>query len=105
MRLSDLNIGTDRLVDICRRYHVVKLEVFGSFASGEAGERSDLDFMVTFEPNANIGLGFISLQQELERLFARPVDLLTRRSVEESQNKYFRRFALSHAQVLYEQAA
>ena len=105
MRLRDLKIDADRLADICRRFHVARLEAFGSFVSGEAQEPSDLDILVTFEPDASIGLEFVALQQEFEALFARHVDLLTRESVERSANKYFRRFALRHTEVLYEHAA
>jgi hypothetical protein len=105
MRLSDLHIDGDRLAEICRRYHVERLEAFGSFVSGEAEADSDVDILVTFEPGATIGLEFVAFQQDLEELFGRPVDLLTRKSVERSANKYFRRFALRRTQVLYERAA
>jgi hypothetical protein len=105
MKLSDLQIDADRLADICRRYHVARLEAFGSFVSGDAEEGSDLDILVTFEPGAAVGLEFVAIQQEFETLFARHVDLLTRQSVEGSPNKYFRRFALHRTEVLYEHAA
>lgn len=105
MRLSDLSIDFQRLADICRRHHVVRLEAFGSFASGEAQEQSDLDILVTFAPGESVGLDFVALQQEFEALFSRRVDLLTRQSVERSPNKYFRRFALHGTKVLYEHAA
>jgi hypothetical protein len=105
MKLSDLQIDADRLADICRRYHVARLEAFGSFVSGDAEKDSDLDILVTFEPGAAIGLEFVAIQQEFEALFARHVDLLTRQSVERSPNKYFRRFALHRTEVLYEHAA
>jgi len=58
--------------------------------------------LVTFEPDANVGLAFVSLQQELQEILGRRVDLLTRASVERSSNKYFRRFALSRTEPLYE---
>ena len=77
-------------------------EVFGSFTRSEAGDTSDLDVLVSFKPGARPGLEFVALQQELEELFGRPVDLLTRRSVERSPNKYFRRFALSQTEPIYE---
>jgi predicted nucleotidyltransferase len=105
VRLTDLKIDAGRLADICRRYHVARLEAFGSFVSGEAQEQSDLDILVTFEPGQSIGLEFVALQQEFEALFSRRVDLLTRQSVERSANKYFRRFALHRTEVLYECAA
>jgi len=105
MMVSDLHIDADRLAAICRRYHVERLEAFGSFVSGQAEADSDVDILATFEPAAAIGLEFVAFQQELEELFGRPVDLLGRASVERSPNKYFRHFALRRTQVLYERAA
>ncbi len=104
MLVKDLQIDRGRLSDICRRYGVARLEVFGSFARGEAEAGSDLDILVGFEPDARVGLEFVALQQELESLFGRPVDLLTRSSVERSPNKYFRRFTLRETEPLYERA-
>ncbi|TAK31282.1 MAG: nucleotidyltransferase [Chloroflexota bacterium] len=100
MAVADLHIDRYRLMDICRRYGVARLEVMGSFARGDETPESDLDLLVTFEPDAKIGLEFIALKLELEALFGRPVDLLTRASVEQSPNKYFRRFALRSTELL-----
>jgi predicted nucleotidyltransferase len=105
MRLSDLHIAPDRLAAICLRYQIERLEAFGSFVSGQAGADSDLDVLVTFTPEARTGLAFVALQNELAVFLGRPVDLLTRQSVERCPNKYFRQFALRHTQVLYERAA
>ena len=105
MNLDDLQIEPKRLTDICLRYRVAKLEVFGSFVAGEAGEASDVDVLVTLEPDAGGGFEFIKLHRELEQALSRRVDLLTRQSVEQSPNKYFRRFALDQTVVVYEHAA
>lgn len=102
MRVEHLQIDTQRLADLCERFHVARLEAFGSFAAGSAAEDSDLDALVTFRPDAAIGLEIVALQQSLEELFGRPVDLLTRDSVERSPNKYFRHFALRSTEPLYE---
>ena len=104
MLLEDLQVDRKRLAEICERYGVARLEVFGSFTRGDAEASSDIDVMVTFGPDAPVGLEFVSLQQELEALFHRPVDLLTRRSVERSPNKYFRHFALRSTEPIYERA-
>jgi len=105
MNCDDLHVDAARLADICRKYRVARLEAFGSFAAARAGQDSDLDLLVTFGPDAQGGLAFVALHQALEGLFGRGVDLLTRRSVETSPNKYFRRFALRHTRVLYDRAA
>ncbi len=47
MRLEDLQIDRDRLASVCQRYRVARLEVFGSFVSGDAAANSDLDVLVT----------------------------------------------------------
>jgi hypothetical protein len=76
--------------------------VFGSFVRGDAAPGSDLDILATFMPGAKVGPRIVALQQALEDSFGRPVDLLTRESVERSPNKYFRRFALRRTKPLYE---
>ena len=102
MTLGELHFDRELLGELCRRYRVARLEVFGSFARGDASPESDLDILVTFEEGAKIGLEFVALKEELERLVGRPVDLLTRSSVSGSPNKYFRRFALERTERLYE---
>lgn len=102
MRTEELHIDSKRLAVLCQRHQVARLELFGSFVRGDATPGSDLDILVTFEPGAKVGLGIVALQQALEELFGRPVDLLTRDSVERSANKYFRRFALRSTEPLYE---
>ena len=104
MLLQDLHVDSERLAGICERYGVARLEAFGSFPRGDAGAKSDVDILVTFRPGATPGLEFVSLQQELVDLLGRPVDLLTRASVERSPNKYFRRFALRKTEPIYERA-
>ena len=104
MVLNDLHIDRDRLADLCRHYGIERLELIGSFARGDAGPESDVDVLVTFKPGVRIGLEFVRLKEELEALFGREVDLLTRASVENSPNKYFRRFALRRTEAIYESA-
>ena len=99
---EDLDVDRERLAGVCERYGVTRLEVFGSVARGDAKTGSDLDLLVAFKPGTSLGLDFVSLQEELEGLFGRSVDLLTRRSVEQSPNKYFRRFALRRTESIYE---
>ena len=96
-----LAIDHARLVDLCRRYHVAKLELFGSRAKGTSRADSDVDLLVTFEPNAIIGLEFFGLGVELETLLGRHVDLLTRSRVERDRNPRFRANVLSSVELLY----
>jgi predicted nucleotidyltransferase len=68
----------NELVRLCRKYHVRKLDVFGSAATGQFGAASDIDFLVEFDDNANERRfdNYFDLHRALEQLFARPVDLV-----------------------------
>jgi predicted nucleotidyltransferase len=90
-----------RLPAFCRHHGIARVEVFGSVAKGEAQPGSDLDLMVTFRPDIQPGLDFFAMQDELEQLLGCRVDLLTRRSVERSDNSIRRRSILASAREIY----
>jgi len=92
----------DQLALVCGRRKVAKLEIFGSAATGAFDpQRSDLDFLVTFESDYFPGIAdaFAGLGEDLEALFERPVDLVTRRSV---KNPYLEESIERSASTLYE---
>ena len=72
----------EALAEVCRRYGVRELSLFGSAARGEMRPGSDLDMMVEFEHGARVGLiRFESFVEELESLTGQPVDLVTKRGL------------------------
>ena len=80
---------TDDLQRICLRYHVLRLDLFGSAASGDHhAEDSDLDFVVEFQPVAFNAYAdsYFGLLEALEQLFGRPVDLVVGSAI---KNPYF----------------
>jgi uncharacterized protein len=96
-----LDIDQERLAALCRRYHVAKLELFGSRAKGTARPDSDVDLLVTFVGDRTPGLAFVTMAEELEALFGRHVDLLTRDTVERDENPIRRISILSRIEPLY----
>jgi predicted nucleotidyltransferase len=91
-------VSRSELEALCHKYHVRKLSLFGSALRDDFRVDSDLDILVEFEPNARIGLDFITLQEELSALFGRSVDLNTAGFL----SRHFRQKAVDSAQVLYE---
>lgn len=83
-----------RLAPFCRSHGISRLEVFGSLARGERRPGSDIDLLVTFQPDVHIGWDFFDLHKEIETLLGCQVDLLTRRSVEQDENSIRRRSIL-----------
>jgi predicted nucleotidyltransferase len=58
--------------EVCRRYGVKELSLFGSAIRGEMRPDSDIDILVEFEPGVRIGLiRFESLAEELESIAGR----------------------------------
>jgi predicted nucleotidyltransferase len=94
---AGLEISTERLAELCRRYCVREMAVFGSAARGELRPDSDIDILVDFLPEADLGWEFFRLEEELSQLFGRRVDLGTKRSLK----PWVRANALRDARVIY----
>ncbi len=71
--------------ELCREFHVTKLELFGSAARADFDpERSDIDILVEFAPGTDLGpwmSRFFDLQGRLEVVLGRKVDLLMARAL------------------------
>lgn len=98
---SILQTRRDEIAALCRRHRVRRLDVFGS-ATRETFDAatSDLDFLVEFQP---LGPGeraeaYFGLLEDLEKLFARRVDLVMLRAI---INPYFRRAVEETRELLY----
>jgi predicted nucleotidyltransferase len=94
-----LNVDVDpqRLRDVCERYGVASLEVFGSAARNQDRQDSDIDLLYVLKPHARLGFRLFDLEDELAALLGRPVDLVSRKSV----NRYIREQVLAEARPLY----
>jgi len=94
----DIPFDRDEIADFCRRCNVVELAVFGSVARGDCREDSDIDVMVTFAPDAHIGLlSLARMENELTVIFGRKVDLVTKGGLK----PLIRDKILAEAEVLY----
>jgi predicted nucleotidyltransferase len=74
MTFADLKLD---LPELCASHGVKRLEVFGSFARGDARQDSDLDLLVEFEGQDRYFDRFMGLKEDLEAGAQRRVDLLT----------------------------
>jgi len=98
-----LEIGKHKqqLHALCRRFRVKRLELSGSAATGRDFARtSDLDFLVDLGdlPPAEYADAYFGLKEALERMFSRPVDLLT---VPSLRNPFFKQRVEQTKALLY----
>jgi predicted nucleotidyltransferase len=91
------SVDRARLAEICRRYRVAELAVFGSVPRGEASATSDVDVLYVLESGAALGFALNDLEDELAALFGRPVDLVSKRAL----HRLIRDQVLSDARTLY----
>lgn len=96
------DIPREALTDFCRRWRIVELDLFGSALREDFRPDSDVDILVTFEPNIAWGFSqWLEMTRELEALFGRKVDLVERRLVEQSKNYIRRKHILTHLEKVY----
>jgi len=92
------------LADLCRRFRVRRLYLFGSAAAARFDPKaSDLDFLVEMSdrrPTATYADRYLGLAEALERLLGRRVDLITEQSI---RNPYLQREVEATRQLVYEQ--
>ncbi len=86
-----ITLPLDAIVQLCQRWKVQEFYLFGSVRKDDFRPDSDIDVMVQFVPDAHWGLEFVDIKQELEEIFKRKVDLLTKKSIEQSENWIRRR--------------
>ena len=87
---AQIEAHREELTQLCNRFHVSRLELFGSAATGRFEEgASDLDFLVDFAPMPppEHAEAYFGLLEALQDLFQRPIDLVETGAI---RNPYFK---------------
>lgn len=103
MVINNLRLPPAEIADLCRKYGVEELWVFGSALRDDFRDDSDVDFLVVFQnDDAGPWMGkFMDLEEELSKLLGRKVDVADKRGVEHSENYIRRRHILNSARQVY----
>jgi predicted nucleotidyltransferase len=98
LQLGDAQVDEAQLADLCQRYRVRELSLFGSAARGEMRPDSDIDLLVEFLPNAQVDLvDYAGLMLDLSRLLGRKVDLVSKNGLK----PLIRNSVLQEARLVY----
>jgi predicted nucleotidyltransferase len=74
-----IDLDSEAIREFCRKWKIKELSVFGSILRDDFGPLSDIDFLVEFERSAAWGFEErMDLEEELERIVGRPVDVSTK---------------------------
>ena len=102
MKQPQIEIPLDKIEEYCRKWKIKEFALFGSVLREDFRPDSDVDVLVTFEPDAGITFdNMVEMQEEIEKIFGRKVDLIERKLVERSENYIRRRHILQSLEPVY----
>lgn len=97
-----LDFDHEALGSFCRQRGIARLELFGSALGDNFRDDSDVDLLATLRGDTHPTLlDWADMQEKLAELFGRPVDLVSRRAIERSRNRYRKRSILKTATPIY----
>ena len=97
-----LEFSHEKLGQFCREHRIARLELFGSALRDDFRSDSDVDLLATLRVDSRPTLlDWADMQEKLAEVFGRPVDLVSRRAIERSRNRYRKQSILSTAMPIY----
>ena len=91
----------EQIIEFCRRWKITEFALFGSVLRDDFGPDSDVDVLIEYPQGLYSFKHWLQMEDELEQIFNRKVDLIGRRAIESSPNPYRRRAILGSAKVLH----
>ena len=97
-----INIPREQVNEFCKRWEIDELALFGSVLHDGFRPDSDVDILVRFHPDARHSLfDMARMQDELQAILGRKVDLVSRRAIEMSRNYIRKKSILDSAEIVY----
>ena len=102
MKKLQISIPREKIEDFCKRWKIVEFSFFGSILREDFRPNSDVDILVEFAPNSPWGLlDHAKMEEELSQIFSRPVDLVNKKTIQNSHNWIRKQNILESAEVYY----
>ncbi len=102
MKLQNIDLQIDEIRQFCHKWQIIEFALFGSVLRDDFKPDSDIDILVSFAPNAQRGLSeMLQMQDELQVIFKRKVDLIVKAAIKRSENWLRRKNILESAQIVY----
>lgn len=94
-----LQVSGSKITEFCQRWQILEFALFGSVLRDDFRADSDVDVLVTLSPDKKWSLfDLMDIQNELELMFGRSVDLLEKRSL---KNPFRKAEIMRTYQVIY----
>lgn len=98
----NIDLPKDKIAEFCKKWKIREFSIFGSVLREDFQPDSDIDVLVTFSEDAKHTLfDMVHMKEEIEQIFGRKVDLVSRRGVESSRNYLRKQAILGTAEAIY----
>jgi predicted nucleotidyltransferase len=99
LRRNGIFLNYDDIENICKKYYINELSIFGSSIRNDFNEDSDIDILVSFSKNSNIDLfDIMNLEKEFSQLLKREVDIVEKEAL---KNPIRKTRILSTREIIY----
>ena len=99
MAQPKINIPKDKIEDFCKRWKIAEFSIFGSALREDFSPKSDIDVLISFEPDIPWSLfDWVDMIEELQGILGREVDLVEKSGL---RNPFRRREILHNREVIY----
>lgn len=99
MHLHGISCPEKEIIEFCNSHKIKEFALFGSILTDHFRPDSDIDILVTFEEDCEYSLfDLAQIQQELEAIFGRSIDLVEKESL---RNPFRKHEILNNMEVLY----
>ena len=96
---AKVQLDREALSDFCQKWRIRELSIFGSALRDDFDSDSDLDFLVSFEPQSGWDLwDMVAMRDELISIVGREVDIVVKEAL---RNPYRRKEILAHREVIH----
>lgn len=95
-------IDREKIAEFCQKHGIIEFSLFGSVLRDDFGPDSDVDVMISLSPQTRFGLiKYGRLIYDLRQLIGRDVDVVLRKEIEASSNRFRKRDVLSNHRTIY----
>ncbi len=99
MKQAKIDIPKEKIEDFCKRWKIAEFSIFGSALRDDFSPKSDVDVLISFEPDIPWSLfDWVDMIEELRGIIGREVDLVEKSGL---RNPFRRHEILRNRQVIY----
>jgi len=96
---NSIHIPKSKIINYCRQHHIVEFALFGSVLTKDFGPDSDINVLITLEPDCHYSLyDIMDIRDDLKDLLGYDIDLVEKQAL---KNPFRRHDILNNMEIVY----